>query len=54
MAKSLEFYRPYSPQLVDSSATEDFCLKMNAAFDALNRKSIYDGVSPTCENYKVS
>ncbi|CAI6368522.1 unnamed protein product [Macrosiphum euphorbiae] len=53
MAKSLEFYRSYSPQLSDSTATENFCLKMNAAFDALNRKLKNEGVSPNSDDYKI-
>lgn len=53
MAKGLEFYRSYSPQLSDSTATENFCLIMNATFDALNRKLKNEGVSPNSDDYKV-
>jgi hypothetical protein len=49
----LEFYRPYFSQLKDSSATEEFCLKMNKTFDALNWKLVNEGVSFDSKDYMV-
>lgn len=53
MAKAIEFYRPYCYELKDSTATQEFCLKMNETFDALNCKLVNKGVSPESKNYKV-
>jgi len=54
MAKSLKFYRSYCPALKDSTATEDFCLKINEAFDSLNLKQLNKGMSPNSYDYKVN
>lgn len=53
MANALAFYRPYCSQLKDSSTTEEFCLKMNETFDALNRKLVNEGVSSYSKDYMV-
>lgn len=54
MAKGLEFYRSCCPELKDSTATENFCLILNSAFDALNKKLSGDGISPNSNDFTVS
>jgi len=53
MAKGILFYRSLCPQLKSSIATENFCLVMNTAFDALNRKLVNEGVFIDNYDYKV-
>lgn len=53
VARGLQFYRNFIPELNDSEATANFCEWINDLFDSLNRKMPAHGLKPDNADYKV-
>jgi len=50
----LKFYKARGgPELQDCEATIDFCQRLNDLFDALNRKTLNEGITSSGNNFKV-
>lgn len=55
MAQGLSFYSSYKCEaLAGCEETIHFCTRINAMFDALNRKSPNEGLTPETKDFEVN